>query len=53
MSGPNNRIRETLLELSGESTVMVEELMEQPELVRMIREGKGKDECLAWINENF
>jgi len=45
--------QEMLLLLSNESTVEINMLLEQPELVKMIRENKSYDECLNWINENF
>lgn len=40
-------------ELSGESTVMPEMLTEQKELRALIKSGKDKATCLAWINEHF
>lgn len=42
-----------LLELSNESTVEINLLAECPDLIKMINEGKSKEECLKWINENF
>ena len=44
---------EMLLLLSGESTVMTELLIESPDLIKLVKAKKSKDECLAWINENF
>ena len=39
--------------LSGESFVPVELLLENEELVEMIRQDKSYEECLNFINENF
>lgn len=42
-----------LLILSGESTVMVELLLENATLVTMIRRGDSKEACLSHIEANF
>lgn len=43
----------TLSMLSGESTVMVEELAENTELIALIKQGKTYEELLEWVNENY
>lgn len=39
--------------LSGESTVMLDLLLEDETLVAMVKRGATKAECLTHINENF
>lgn len=46
-------LRTTLQMLSGESTVMVQELAENSDLIALIKQGKSYDELLEWINENY
>jgi hypothetical protein len=46
-------MNETLLTLSGESTVMVQELAENPDLIALIKQGKTYDELLEWVLENY
>jgi hypothetical protein len=43
----------TLAMLSGESTVMVEELADNFDLIALIKQGKTYDELLEWVNENY
>lgn len=45
--------RAKLLILEGESTVMVELLLENDDFVAMLKQGKSKQECLDFINENW
>lgn len=44
---------EELQALSGESTVMVELLAEDADLVRMLKEGRTREECLNYVNTNY
>ena len=43
----------TLLMLSGESTVPVELLTEDEQLMRLLSLGTSYDNLLSYINENF
>lgn len=42
-----------LVELSGASGVMVELLVEDKELMSMVRRGESTEACLAYINANW
>lgn len=42
-----------LNELAGETTVSFDFLIENADLVKLIRSGADKDVCLNFINENF
>lgn len=39
--------------LAGETWISFDLLMENEELVKLIRDGADKDACLKFINENF
>lgn len=39
--------------LSGESSVMVQELASNEELLAMIKSGSSYEELLNWIKENY
>lgn len=39
--------------LAGESSVMIELLLEHATLVAMIKRGESQATCLNYINENF
>lgn len=43
----------TLLSLAGDSTVSVHMLVEDEDLIAMIREGAPYLDCLAYVNENY
>jgi len=45
--------RAKLLILQGESTVMVELLLEDETLVAMLKRGESKEACLGYINKNW
>jgi hypothetical protein len=45
--------RTKMLILEGESTVLVGLLAEDATLVAMVKGGKSKADCLAYINENW
>lgn len=45
--------RQTILMLSGESTVPPELLLENPTLVQMVKDEKPYEELLAYVNENW
>jgi hypothetical protein len=48
-----NSFNEKMSILEGESTVMVGLLTENAQLVRKVKGGASKDECLAFVNENW
>lgn len=43
----------TLLMLSGESGIMVQELASNEELLAMIKTGSSYEDLLNWLNENY
>jgi hypothetical protein len=43
----------TLAILSNESTVMLEILADDADLIALIKQGKTYDELLEWVNENY
>ena len=46
-------IQQELQILASETTVMVELLAEDAELIGMIRRGESHEACLTYINENY
>lgn len=48
-----NYLTSMLVMLSGESTVMVQELAENPDLIALIKADTDYEELLDYINENY